>query len=333
MSWSALTLSEVKMWPSETITFWLSSKPIENRTESGGTYQRNQAFRLTTACGFFEMPWPSQMSIRTHHVILSVDVIWCLIGTDFVRRKKSVTCNWSIRTSFLRLLVGLFRKLNMSKKTCFAISASYLWNVFLTLGRMPVTTRRIVQFLHWHGILFLLSTDLPSFSSDDFPFPSLVAFEYGAGEDVRSFCLWSSLPLPEALTPWWKPHESPLEHCPVACHCQQAPTFLSTLALFSFRLLHESYRFGLWGSDFSSSGQKTISLMFLILNNLFVFLFRTVSGSYRANTVCNWTESFNFDFYNPSRTLSASGSSADNCAWYHLTSKILDIIILETYSE
>ena len=76
-----------KMWPSETITFWLSSKSIENRTESGGTYQRNQAFRLTTACGFFEMPWPSQMSIRTHHVIL-VDVIWCLIGTDFCQKKE-----------------------------------------------------------------------------------------------------------------------------------------------------------------------------------------------------------------------------------------------------
>ena len=91
---------------------------------------------------------------------------------------------------------------HVEKKTCFAISASYLWNVVLTLGRMPVTTRRIVQFLHWHGILFLLSTDLPSFSSDDFPFPSLVAFEFGAGEDVRSFCLWSSLPLPEALIPW-----------------------------------------------------------------------------------------------------------------------------------
>ena len=76
-----------KMWPSETITFWLSSKSIENRTESGGTYQRNLAFRLTTACGFFEMPWPLQMSIRTHRVILSIDVIWCLIGTDFVRGK------------------------------------------------------------------------------------------------------------------------------------------------------------------------------------------------------------------------------------------------------
>ena len=76
-----------KMWPSETITYWLSSKSIENRTESGGTYQRNQAFRLTTACGFFEMSWPSQMSIGTHHVILSVDVIWCLIGTDFCQRK------------------------------------------------------------------------------------------------------------------------------------------------------------------------------------------------------------------------------------------------------
>ena len=80
-----------KMWPSEPITFWLSSKSIENRTESGGTYQRNQAFRLTTACGFFEMPRPSQMSIRTHRVILSVDVIWCLIGTDFVRGKMCLS--------------------------------------------------------------------------------------------------------------------------------------------------------------------------------------------------------------------------------------------------
>ena len=80
-----------KMWPSEPITFWLSSKSIENRTESGGTYQRNQAFRLTTACGFFEMPWPSQMSIRTHRVILSIDVIWCLIGTDFVRGKMCLS--------------------------------------------------------------------------------------------------------------------------------------------------------------------------------------------------------------------------------------------------
>ena len=118
MSWSALTLLEVRCDHLKTITFWLSSKSIENRTESGGTYQRNQAFRLTTACGFFEMPWPSQMSIRTHHVILSVDVIWCLIGTDFLseERSASLTCNWSIRTSFLRLLVGLFRQLNMSKK-------------------------------------------------------------------------------------------------------------------------------------------------------------------------------------------------------------------------
>ena len=86
------------------------------------------------------------------------------------------------------------------------------------------------------GFYSFLSTDFPSFSSDDFPFPSLVAFKFGAGEEVHSFSLWSSLPLPEALTPWWKPHESPLKHCPVACHCQQSSTFLSTLVLFSFRL-------------------------------------------------------------------------------------------------
>ena len=148
-------------------------------------------------------------------------------------------------------------------------------------------------------ILFLLSTDCPSFSSDDFPFPSLVAFEFGAGEDVRSFCSRSSLPIPEALTPWWKPHESPLEQCPVACHCQQSHTFLSTLALFSFRfcvttpwiITFRALRFRLlifW------SKKKTVSLMFLILNNLFVFCFAPFLKSHRANTVCNWTESCQF---------------------------------------
>ena len=91
MSWSALTLSEVRCDLLKQSLFWLSSKSIENWTESGGMYQRNQAFRLTTACGFFEMPWPSQMSIRTHRVILSIDVIWCLIGTDFVRGKMCLS--------------------------------------------------------------------------------------------------------------------------------------------------------------------------------------------------------------------------------------------------
>ena len=66
---------------------------------------------------------------------------------------------------------------------------------------MPVNTRRIgtISALTWDFIPFVKR--FASFSSDDFPFPSLVAFEFGAGEDVRSFCLRSSLPLPEALTP------------------------------------------------------------------------------------------------------------------------------------
>ena len=233
-----IDLVRSKMWPSETITFWLSPKSIENWTESGGTYQRNQAFRLTTACGFFEMPWPTQMSIRTHRVIHSIDVIWCLIGTDFVRGKKCL--------SNLQLIP--FAPLFFDSLLGFSASSTCRKNMFchscILFVKCSSDTRedacklhdRLVQFLHWHGILFLLSKDLPSFSSDDFPFPSGVAFDFGASEDVRSFCLRSSLPLPEALTPWWKPHESPLEHCPVGCHCQQSPTFLSTLALLSFRL-------------------------------------------------------------------------------------------------
>ena len=250
-----------KMWPSETITFWLSSKSIENRTESGGTCQRNQAFRLTRACGFFEMPWPSQMSIRTHRFIQSIEIFWCLIGTDFVRGKMCLS-NLQLIHSHL-----------FSSTSCLAFPPaqyveqkhvlSYLHPIcemqFRHHGRMPGNyTTDWNNFCIDMVFLFPFVNRFSILSSDDFPFPSLVAFEFGASEGVRSFCLRSSLPLPEALTPWWKPHESPLEHCPLACHCQQSPTFLSTLALFSFRLrvttiLHESYHFGLWGSDFSSS--------------------------------------------------------------------------------
>ena len=147
-----------KMWPSETIIFWLSSKSIENWTESGGTYQRNQAFRLTTACGFFEMPWPSQMSITTHRVILSIDVIWCLIGTDFVRGKMCLSNLQLIHSHlFSSTPCWAFPPAQHVEKTCFAISASYLWNVVLTLGRMPVTTRRIgtISPLTWDFIPFV----------------------------------------------------------------------------------------------------------------------------------------------------------------------------------
>ena len=120
-----------KMWPSETITFWLSSKSIENRTESGGTYQRNQAFRLTTACGFFELPWPSQMSIRTHRVILGVDF---LIALTFVRRKECLSNLQLIHSHlFSSTSCWAFPAAQHVEKTCFAIPASYLWSVVLTL--------------------------------------------------------------------------------------------------------------------------------------------------------------------------------------------------------
>ena len=178
-----------KMWPSETITFWLSSKSIENRTESGGTYQRNQAFRLTTACGFFEMPWPSQMSIRTHRVILSIDVIWCLIGTDFVRGKKCLS-NLQLIHSHLFSSTSCWAfppAQHVEKKTCFSIAAFYLWNVVLTLGRMPVTTRRIgtISSLTWDFIPFVnrFSTLFVRW----FSLSVLVAFEFGPGETSALF--------------------------------------------------------------------------------------------------------------------------------------------------
>ena len=237
MSWSALTLSEVRCD--------LLKQSLFSFLQSQSRIGRNQAERTNEIKPF---AWQQrvvfsrcldlhrcQLGLIVLSLALMLSDVWSAL-TLSEERCASLTCNWSIRTSFLRLLVGLFRQLNMSKKTCFAISASYLWNVVLTHGRMPVTARRIgtISALTWDfipvvkrfSILFVRWFSLSVFG----------CLRICAGEDVRSFCLWSSLPLPEALTPWWKPHESPLEHCPVACHCQQSPTFLSTLALFSFRL-------------------------------------------------------------------------------------------------
>ena len=155
MSWSALTLLEVRCDLLNQSR--LSSKSIDNRKESGGTYQRNQAFRLTTGCGFFEMPWP--LSIRTHHVILGVDVTWCLIGTDFVTRKMCLS-NLQLIHSHLFSSTSCWAfppAQHVEIQTCFAISASCLWNVLLTHGRMPVTTRRIgtISALTWDFIPFV----------------------------------------------------------------------------------------------------------------------------------------------------------------------------------
>ena len=49
--------------------------------------------------------------------------------------------------------------------------------------------------------------------------------------------------------------------------------------------------------------------------------FRTVSWSYQANTVWSWTESCNFDLYNPSKITSEGMSLTGNRDWSHRTSK------------
>ena len=227
-----------KMWPSETTTFWLSSQSIENRTESGGTYQRNQAFRLTTACGFFEMPWPSQMSIRTHRVILSIDVIWCLIGTDFVRGKMCLS-NLQLIHSHL-----------FSSTSCWAfppaqhVEKNMFCHICILFVKCSSDTREDAcnYTTDWYnfsidmGFYSFCQHIFHLFRQMIFPFRLWLPSNLVQARTSALFVLRSSLPLPEALTPWWKPHESPLEHCPVACHCQQSPTVLSTLALFSFRL-------------------------------------------------------------------------------------------------
>ena len=237
MSWLALTLLEVRCdLLNQSLFDFLQSQSRIGRNQAERTNEiRRFAWQQRVAFSrCLDLP-RCQLGLIMLSLALMLSDVWSAL-TLWEERSASLTCNWSIRTSFLRLLVGLFRQLNMSKKTCFAISASYLWNAVLTLGRMPVTTRRIgtISALTWDiipvvkrfAILFVRWFSLTVFG----------CLRIWCRRGRPLFFLWSSLPLPQALTPWWKPHESPLEHCPVACHCQQSHTFLSTLALFSFRL-------------------------------------------------------------------------------------------------
>ena len=158
MSWLALTLLEVRCdLLNQSLFDFLQSQSRIGRNQAERTNEIKR-FAWQQRVVFFEMPWPSQMSITTHRVILSVDVIWCLIGTDFVRGKMCLS-NLQLLHShlFSSTPCWAFPPAQHVEKTCFAISASYLWNVVLTLGRMPVTTRRIgtISALTWDFIPFV----------------------------------------------------------------------------------------------------------------------------------------------------------------------------------
>ena len=165
-----------------------------------------------------------QLGLIVLSLALMLSDVWSAL-TLSEERCASLTCNWSIRTSFLRLLLGFSASSTCRKKTCFAISASYLWNVVLTLGRMPVTTRRIgtisaltcvfIPFVNRFSILFVRWFSLSVFGC------------------LRIWCGWGrSLFLFMKFAPVTRSSNSMMETTRVSFRTLSS----CTLALISFRL-------------------------------------------------------------------------------------------------
>ena len=162
-----------KMWPSEPITFWLSSKSIENRTESGGTYH-------------LDLP-RCQLGLIMLSLALMLSDVWS--ARTFVRRKKCLSNLQLIHSHlFSSTSCWAFPPAQLSKKNVLPYLHPICEMQFWHSGRDACNyTTDWYNFSIDMGFYSCCQKDLPSFSSDDYPFPSLVAFEFGAGEDVRSF--------------------------------------------------------------------------------------------------------------------------------------------------
>ena len=117
MSWSALTLLEVRCD--------LLKQSLFDFLQSQSRIGRNQAERTNEIRRF---AWQQRVAFsrcldlhrcQLGRIVLSLALmlsdVWSAL-TLSEERCASLSCNWSIRTSFLRLLVGLFRQLNVLKK-------------------------------------------------------------------------------------------------------------------------------------------------------------------------------------------------------------------------
>ena len=110
------------------------------------------------------------------------------------------------------------------------------------------------------------------------------------------------------------------------------------------RLLFLFLTFGDWSSfhnivsdsdvfDFSSSDQYEVSLQFSIADSSVFHCFVQLLDHTRPSQSEVEQNSVIFDLYNPSKIASEGISLTVNSAWSHLTSKILNIVVLQTHSE
>ena len=171
MSWSALTLLEVRCD--------LLKQSLFDFLQSQSRIGRNQAERANEIKRF---AWQERVAfsrcLDLHRCQLGLIVsskalrfsdVWSAL-TLSEERCASLTCNWSIRTSFLRLLVGLFRQLNMSNKNMFchicilfvkcssdtredACNYTTDWNNFcIDMYFIPFVNRFSILFVRWFSL-------------------------------------------------------------------------------------------------------------------------------------------------------------------------------------
>ena len=211
--------------------------------------------------------------------------------------------------------------------------ASSVRLVVLSYGRMPTAT------LTYCYKFCLLSGELSSLLLHSFerfsPSRSVLAFDYGAGEDYCLVRIWAPL-----LSRGHFTTETTWVSFRTLCICFPLEAFshLPVNVIFSFLfeswslLFSQQLRSGLWNFEFSSFDQNEVLQKSSILDNSFVLGSGTVSWSFKAKTVCSWTESSNFDLYIFPRTISVEISLADKIELGPSYIEILDVI-LQAYIE
>ena len=144
MSWSALTLLEVRCdLLKQSLFDFLQSQSRIGRNQAERTNEiRRFAWQQRVAFSRCLDLQRCQLGLIMLSLALMLSDVWSAL--TLVRRKKCLSNLQLIHSHlFSSTSCWAFPPAQHVEKTCFAISASYLWNVVLTLGRMPLTTRRI----------------------------------------------------------------------------------------------------------------------------------------------------------------------------------------------
>ena len=204
-------------------------------------------------------------------------------------------CNWSFPTTFLWLLAGHLLSLNMSEGTCSSIFASGLKTcIFDTREDSKFTWRVLDNFCY--------GTEFRSFCLKSCPLCCLMFF-------------WGFSPFVIlGLRVWRGRRRSVSDHCTCLLvlvshdwNCMRNSLPLSSqlrLSILSdswWLTLIPRHRSEPWSFEFSPSDQHEVLQTSSMVNNLSVHCFERFFGRTKPTTVWSWTESCNFDVYNPSR--------------------------------